>query len=439
MSVGPGGTERRPTAPEIGRDGLADLQPAAEPWRRAEGRGGVTVLMTLGLPDGTGAHRMAIQFARAFRRRGHRVVLAMGSGRKAASDPLLLGDPDSGAPDGISVVRLSGFQRTFDASLLSELPRLLTREGADCVVAFQQSDRKYALLAARRAGLPCVIHAGNQHTFWGPWPLPLLKGWAYGFLLRRHADLVVCTSETVEREVVGRFGVRPDRTRVQPNGIDVRGFPRPGPERARTVRVELGLDPEDVVLAHVGRIDVQKGQDLLLKAFAPIAASHPRARLVLVGSVPDSSNRGRMERYARELSDAVESEEIADRVTFTGWRDDVPSLLAAADLYVHPSRWEGPALCLSVLEAMAAGLPVISTDCSGHPEGFEDGTHGHIVPTGEIEPLRTTVARLLALTDEERRAMGRRARELALERYDGRVLAARFVRRVERLVSDAAA
>lgn len=394
-----------------------------------------TVLMTLGLPDGTGAHRMAAQFARAFVREGHRVVVVSGSGRKAGDDSLLLGDSEAPAPDGIRILRREGFQRQFDWSLVSELRRLVARESAGCLIAFQQADRKYAMLAARRANVPCVIHAGNQHTFWGPGPVPALKAWLYGHLLRRWADLIVCTSGTVESEVVGRFGVPPERTRVQHNGIDVRGFPRPDPAAGERVRGEIGVAPDDVMLVNVGRLDVQKGQDLLLRAFAPIAASRPGVKLVLVGSVSGSPNRGRMEDFARELREFADSHDVEPRVIFTGWRDDVPELLGAADLYVHASRWEGPALCLAVLEAMAAALPVVSTDCSGHPAGFENGEHGFIVPAGAVEPLREAVDRLLASTEAERRAMGERARALALERYDIRAVGARFVDCVEDVMS----
>lgn len=394
-----------------------------------------TVLMTLALPDGTGAHRMAAQFAGALQREGHRVILVCGSGRKVDADPLLLGGSDSGVRGEIEVLRRDGFQSQFAPSLVPELQRLVAREAVECVIGFQQADRKYATLAALRAGIPCVIHAGNQHTFWGPRPLPSLKEWLYGHLLRRGTDLVICTSEKVQAECVQRFRLPPDRTRVLPNGIDVRGFPRSDPDTTGRVRAELGLDPDDTVLVNVGRLDLQKGQDILLHAFAPIAAAHPRVKLVLVGAVTDSRNRERMDRFAHELRDFVAAHALGRQVIFAGWRDDIPRLLGASDLYVHAARWEGPPLCLSVLEAMAAALPVILTDCSGHPAGFENGTHGFVVASEAVQPLQDAVSRVVSSTREERRAMGKQARALALERYDQSALAVRFVEHVESVLS----
>lgn len=395
-----------------------------------------TVLMTLARPDGAGCHRMAVQLAGAFRRRGHRVVLLCGPGRKGDVDPLLHGDAAPPEATGVTVHRRDGFLRPFDPGLVRELDRLVDREAVDCLIGFQQADIKYAALAGWRAGVPCVIHGANRHTFWGPWPLPPLKGWVYGHLVRRGADLIVCTSDTVRTEFVHRFGVAAERTRIQPNGIDVRGFPRPDRKAAAGARRELGLAPDDVVLINVGRLAVQKGQDLLLRAFAPIAAAHPEVKLVLVGAVPGSGNRS-MERFETELRKQVDTRDLESQVVFTGWRDDIPLLLRAADAYVHAARWEGPALCLSVLEAMAAELPVISTDCSGHPAGFENGRHGFIVPAGAADPLRDAMDRLVSATRADRRAMGSRARELALKRYDSQESSARFVGHVESVVSRA--
>lgn len=251
---------------------------------------------------------------------------------------------------------------------------------------------------------------------------------------RRSADLIVCTSETVQAEVVQRFRVPAGRTRVQPNGIDVLEFPLPGLREVEEARRELGLSPGDVVLMNVGRLDVQKGQDLLLRALAPIAASRPDLKLVLVGSVP-SPNRTRMGAYAGELRELARSHGMEEQVTFTGWREDVPRLLGAPDLYVHPSRWEGPALCLSVLEAMAASLPVISTDCSGRPRGFVDGEHGWVVPTGEVDALGEALSRALSTSADELRRIGARGRTLAERPYDIRRVGERFVELVEGTVS----
>lgn len=394
----------------------------------------MTILMTLAHSDGTGAHRMATQFARALERQGYRVVLVCGSGRKADADPLLLGSSELPEPSGIKVIRRDGFLRSFDWSLVAELQDLVDREAAECVIGIQQADRKYAMVAARRAGVPCVIHAGNQHTFWGVWPVSRIKEWIFGHLPpERRPDRL----HLRDRPGRGRSAIpRPRRADPGPAERHRRsGIPPPGGSgRSRKRDASSASPPGDVVLMNVGRLDVQKGQDLLLRALAPIAASRPDLKLVLVGSVP-SPNRTRMGAYAGELRELARSHGMEEQVTFTGWREDVPRLLGAPDLYVHPSRWEGPALCLSVLEAMAASLPVISTDCSGRPRGFVDGEHGWVVPTGEVDALGEALSRALSTSADELRRIGARGRTLAERPYDIRRVGERFVELVEGTVS----
>jgi glycosyltransferase involved in cell wall biosynthesis len=93
-------------------------------------------------------------------------------------------------------------------------------------------------------------------------------------------------------------------------------------------------------------------------------------------------------------------------VTFLGWRDDVARLLAAADGYVHTARWEGPALPLAVMEAMAAGCPTVFTDCSGRPPVFEEPRDGLLARTGDPASVRQRIAELAALPPADRAAMG---------------------------------
>jgi glycosyltransferase involved in cell wall biosynthesis len=107
-------------------------------------------------------------------------------------------------------------------------------------------------------------------------------------------------------------------------------------------------------------------------------------------------------------------------------------LLAGADAYVHAARWEG--WPLAVLEAMAAARPTITTDCCGRPEGFRDGVHGQVVPSGDVGALRDAMLRMASMDADAREAAGRAVRALAEEHYDIRDVSKRFVGMVEELL-----
>jgi glycosyltransferase involved in cell wall biosynthesis len=324
-----------------------------------------------------------------------------------------------------------GLARVFAPSVTRRLAELIERERVDAVIPFSQLDGKFALWAAGRAGVPCIVSAQNLYRFWGSLPMRLLKEGVYRSALRRNARFLVCTSTVVQDQVVERYGIPRERTGLLANGIDVSAFSGVEPSRARQVREALGIEPGDCMLLNVGRIDLQKGQDVLLRAFGAIARDFPRAKLVFVGA-PTHGNDRRMATYEEELHGLVRSQGISSQVIFTGWRNDIPELLAAADVYVHPARWEGWPLAL--VEGMAARRPVIASDCAGWPEGFETGVHGYIVPTENVRALSDAMRRVLSVSPAERRAMGEAARRLAEESYDISVIGDRFVEMLSKVL-----
>ncbi|MCA9791316.1 MAG: glycosyltransferase family 4 protein, partial [Candidatus Eremiobacteraeota bacterium] len=292
---------------------------------------------------------------------------------------------------------------------------------AACLVAFNQRDRKFALWAGLRTAAPVVVHVGNQHRFHGPRLWRWFKEKIYGFYIRR-ASLLVCTSPTVEAEMLERFGTDPARTVTLPNGIEVDRFEK----MAKLERASLGVSEQAILALNLGRLAPQKGQDLLLEALARV--EEPRLHLLLVGQ-PAHGSPG----YGSGLRELAARLGIGQRVHFLGWRDDVAELLGTADFFVASSRWEGSPL--AVLEAMAAGLPVLYTDCSGRLGGFEDGVHGQTVATGQVEPLARGLSALARLTPEQRRQSGLAARQLVRQNYDVvSITGPRFVALIEALL-----
>jgi glycosyltransferase involved in cell wall biosynthesis len=390
------------------------------------------IIVTISTPDGTGAPRMAYLYAAAARRAGHRVIVACGR---------LPGVPDAAegpmsrdfAEADLEVRTVPGLEHRYDGGAVSTLAEIAGAEAAGAMVAFQFRDQMAALLAAGRSAVPCVISAQNRHEFVGSWPARRVKSLIFARALRRHAALAIATSDAVRRELVD-FGVEPRRIHLLPNAIDVAGFPRvTDPGALAAVRRNLGVAERAVMLVNVGRIDVQKGQDDLLRAFADADPAGRDLHLVLVGE-PTTTQARRMARYHRRLVAFVKERGLEERVTWAGWRDDVPALLGAADAYVHAARWEG--WPLAVMEALAAGRPTIFTDCSGHPPDFENGREGYVVPTGDPAALADAIGAFLALSPEQRGRVGADGRRYAEEHYDIGVVGPRFVELVERVLTD---
>jgi glycosyltransferase involved in cell wall biosynthesis len=213
----------------------------------------------------------------------------------------------------------------------------------------------------------------------------------------RWAHALVCASEA-EREEGERAGIRA-RWRVIYNGVDVERLTEVGSDEQRAARGRLGLAGGPLAVC-VGRLSRQKGQDVLLDAWPEVREQVPGAELVLVGS--------------GEEREALEARAVPG-VAFAGERDDVQDWLAAADVVVQASRWEG--MSLAVLEAMARGRSIVTTDVAGNREAL--GEAGAIVAPEDASALATEVARRLG-EPALREAEGRAARERAVRSHDVR-------------------
>lgn len=215
-------------------------------------------------------------------------------------------------------------------------------------------------------------------------------------LAARWADRVVCVSE-FERSQGEEAGVKAE-WRVVYNGVDVERLTPAGDDDRAAARAALGLGPDPVAVC-VGRLSRQKGQDVLLDAWRAVRTAVPAAQLALVG---DGEDRPQLERRA------------ADGVLFAGHRIDVPDWLAAADLVVIASRWEG--MSLVPLEAMARGRSVVATDVAGSREQLGDDA-GAVVPPEDAAALAEAVVE--RLRDPARAAAeGRAGRARVVRSHD---------------------
>jgi len=203
--------------------------------------------------------------------------------------------------------------------------------------------------------------------------------------------------------VVGRIGLPANRVLTLRNAIAPMA-PVGAADRA-ALRAALGLAPDDLVVGTLGRLyEPKKGLAVFLDAAERITADVPRARFVLAG---DGPSRPALEKRAGAPG-------LAGKVRFAGARRDVHRLLAAYDLFVQPSLWEG--FGLTVLEAMAMERAVVASAVGGHREIVRDGIDGVLVPPGDPRALAAAVVDLLA--DPGRRAAsGRTARARVLAEF----------------------
>ena len=200
-------------------------------------------------------------------------------------------------------------------------------------------------------------------------------------ILGRFTDLSLAVSQGVKDYLVEEIGLDPARVRVVVNGVDSAALDaaRPSPE----VRRELGLPEGARVIGLVGRLDHWgKGHKELFEAMAHLREKYPLRALIVGG--------GRREEEVRQMAASLG---LAGQVHFLGSRRDVPDLLQAMDIFVLPSYSEG--LSLALLEAMAAGLPVIVSCVGGNPEVVTDGETGLLIPPRDTSALSGALQRLM--------------------------------------------
>jgi glycosyltransferase involved in cell wall biosynthesis len=273
---------------------------------------------------------------------------------------------------------------------------VIYRRRVDAIHVNSYVPGNYARLAAALMQVPIVIDHWHGFTRFNRKRRLICRA------LGRFTDLSLAVSRGVKDYLVAEIGLDPAKIRVVPNGVDLAALDaaRPGP----IVRRELGL-PEGVpVIGLVGRLDHWgKGHKELFQAMVSLQASHPVCALIVGG--------GRRQAEMRELAASLG---LGESVHFLGQRQDVPDLLQAMDILVLPSYSEGVSLAL--LEAMAAGLPVIATAVGGLPDVVADAETGLLIPPKDAAALAGAITRLL--TDPARaQQLGANARTHVRERY----------------------
>jgi len=338
---------------------------------------------------------------RGIRARGHHVIGACADG------PLL----DAARTEGFAIVALPlvrGLSPIAQLRAFRALLALFRRERPDLVHAHMPISGFLARLAARVAGVPRVAYTCHGFLFNqpGPW-LRRAAAFAMEWIGGRLTDIYLTVS-TEEAADARRFGVSP-RATAAGNGRDPAIF-RPDPAARTRIRAELGASEERVVILAVSRLVRHKGYPELLAAMRDVDAD-----LWVVGERLASD-------HGEDLEPAFATAGLGCRLRRLGYREDIPALMAAADIFALPSHFEG--LPMSVIEAMLCGLPVVATDINGPREQVVDGETGLLVPPMRAEPLAVALRRL-AGDAGLRASMGQAGRVRALGLYDEAVVVGR--------------
>ena len=232
-------------------------------------------------------------------------------------------------------------------------------------------------IAALTTGRPTIVHLHDARPMasWVRLIQHRLVPWT---------DAAIVVSEALRRVAVEDYGMPADQVQVLYNGVDYDTFARVPRDARRRIRQEMEIADGASVIGMVSRIEPDKGLKPLLRAMPEVRTRCPGAVLLVVG---DGSIRPDCERLARDL-------EIGSAVRFTGFRHDVPELLAAMDVMAAPSIAE-EGLGYAVLEAMCAALPVVATRSGGLAESVVHGQTGFLVPKGNVSELANALVTIL--------------------------------------------
>lgn len=267
-------------------------------------------------------------------------------------------------------------RRALDPVCLWELVDSIRADRLDLIHSHEFTMAVYGGAAARWTGRPHITTMHGNQRMTAAMRRRVALRWAF-----RNAAATVAVSADTRGHLSTELGIPTEAVRVILNGVPDRvGDPEP-------IRSELGLRPDEVLLLAVGNLDARKGHILLLRALLQLREGglDTRWRVAIAGG-RGGDQRDLLEAFAHEHG-------FGDRLHLLTQREDIPNLLAAADLFVMPSLWEG--LPLALLEAMLAGKAIVASRVSGIPEAVTDGVEGLLSPAGDVDRLSDALGRVL--------------------------------------------
>ncbi|MCB9460554.1 MAG: glycosyltransferase [Anaerolineaceae bacterium] len=301
---------------------------------------------------------------------------------------LLLVEPGNPMDDMVAIAEEAGvpvermqIHRDFSLLLINRLRGYLKAQQPDIVHTHLIHADTHGIIAARLAGVPTIITGRhNDDSFRTQGKIRFLNS-----LLWRFSTGGIAISRAIERFVIDVEHAPPEKVRVVEYGLTYEtATPEQIEDARQRLRHELQLPPQAVILGMAARLTQQKGIPYALEAFAKVYRDYPQAYLVIAG---DGELRPQLTQQTSDLG-------IRGRTLFLGWRADMIDVMAAYDVFVLPSLWEGFGLVL--LEAMSRRLPIIASHVSAIPEVVADGETGLLVPPRDVDALADAMRTLLS-------------------------------------------
>lgn len=310
---------------------------------------------------------------------------------------------EKGVP--VRVLHISSYFNLFN---IFKLANLLKQEKPDIIHTHVYFAATIGRIAAKLAGIKVIIHHVHS-TYWHYSSINLLiERW-----LSLLTDKIICVSRAVQDFVVTHERIRLDKTEFIDNGISGKEIPV-NPSLFRSI---LGVEKEHVVITIVASLLNNKGHKILLEAIFCLKDKYPFIKCCIVGEGP----------MEKDLKNLVNQWSLEKQVIFLGVRSDVPEILSASDMFVLPSLLrEGQPL--SILEAMAFGVPVIASRVGGIPEIIRDQENGVLVPPQEPQLLADQIEALI-LDSAKRERFGQAGKKTFDESFDAKIM----IKKIEEL------
>lgn len=326
----------------------------------------INVLQLITGLDIGGAERLLLSTARRLNSNKYRIIVCYLKGKGSLLEDF--------KRFGISVIGL-GMRNRLDFTALFKLVKLIKKERIGLVHTHLIHAHIIGRIAAKLAGVPIII--STEHNLYNRGRKYLLLN-LIDRITTRFTDRMVAISEAVKDSIVESGRIRASRVSVIYNGIDTNEF-----KRISIKREGFPINPAPSVVGMVARLDSQKGHRYFLEAASQVVKDIPGVKFLVVGDGP----------LKEKLRTQTTKLGLSKDVIFTGPARDIPQILDTLDLFVLPSLWEG--LPSVILEAMAAGKPVVATAVGGIPEIVKDGQMSLLVPPRDPDALAQAIIKLL--------------------------------------------
>lgn len=314
---------------------------------------------------------------------------------------------------GIKVINLSS-NGWIDLIFGQRLARLVKTQQPELVITHLfHADLVGRLALQKRISAPVIPSLVTTYNFSRYWPARLFEK-----LTHRWARHYFANSEAVKEFYVSNIGVSPEKITVIPNGVDVALYEDAS---GKQVREELKLPEPRMIITCVANLAVNKGHAYLLEAYEAIASKHPESNLLLVGTGPEKEN----------LLQQIETYKSKSRIKFLGRRNDVPSILAITDIFVLPTMFEG--MSNAILEAMAAGCAIVTTDIPENRVMIEHDKTGLLVPLRDSKAIQNAVTTLLE-NKPKCQTLGKNAKAFVKSHFDLQAVAKQMDEAIKQFV-----